>query len=48
MVTKITIDDDGNGHTIYIEGYRPIKSTRVKEIIENDLVDLKARILQNS
>lgn len=44
---KNTIDDDGNGHTIYIEGYRPIKSTRVKEIIENDLVDLKARILQN-
>lgn len=42
-----TTDDSGNGHTIFIEGYRPIKSNRVKEIIENDLVDLKARILQD-
>ncbi len=39
--------DDGSGHTLFIEGYRAIKSNRVKEIIENDLVDLKARILQD-
>ena len=39
--------DDGSGHTIYIEGYHGIKSSRVKDIIENDIVDLKARILQN-
>ena len=40
-------NDDGSGHTIFIEGFRGIKSDRVKDIIENDLVDLKARILQD-
>ncbi|WP_018357845.1 DEAD/DEAH box helicase [Porphyromonas levii] len=40
-------NDDGSGHTIFIEGFRGIKSDRVKDIIENDLLDLKARILQN-
>ena len=41
-------NDDGSGHTIYIEGFRGIKSDRVKDIIENDIVDLKARILQDA
>ena len=40
--------DDGSGHTIFIDGFRGIKSDRVKDIIENDIVDLKARILQNA
>ena len=40
-------NDDGSGHTVFIEGFRGIKSDRVKDIIENDIVDLKARILQN-
>lgn len=39
--------DDGSGHTIFIDGFRGIKSDRVKDIIENDMVDIKARILQN-
>ncbi len=39
--------DDGHGHTIFIEGFRGIKSDRVKDIIENDIVDLKAKILQD-
>lgn len=33
---------------INISGYRPITSTAVKDIVENDLVDLKARIYQNA
>lgn len=40
-------NDDGSGHTVFIEGFRGIKSERVKDIIENDIVDLKARILQD-
>ena len=40
-------NDDGSGHTIFIEGFRGIKSDRVKDIIESDLMDLKARILQD-
>lgn len=40
-------NDDGSGHTVFIEGFRGIKSDRVKDIIENDIVDLKARILQD-
>ena len=39
--------DNGNGHTIFIDGFRSIKSDKVKDIIQNDLVDLKARILQD-
>lgn len=39
--------EEGNGHTIFIDGFRGIKSNRVREIIENDIVDLKARILQD-
>ena len=40
-------EDDGRGHTVYIDGFRGIKSDRVKDIIDNDIVDLKARILQD-
>lgn len=40
-------DDDGSGHTVFIDGFRGIKSERVKDIIQNDIVDLKARILQD-
>lgn len=39
--------NEGRGHTIFINGFRGIKSAKVKEIIENDIVDLKARILQD-
>lgn len=39
--------DDGSGHNIYIDGYHGITSDRVKDIVENDIVDIKARILQN-
>ena len=39
--------DDGRGHTVFIDGFRGIKSERVKDIIENDSVDIKAKILQD-
>ena len=39
--------DDGSGHTMFIEGFREIKSEKVKDIIQNDIVDIKARILQD-
>lgn len=39
--------DDGRGHTVFIDGFRGIRSEKVKDIIENDIVDLKARILQD-
>lgn len=39
--------DDGRGHTVFIDGFRGIKSERVKDIIENDGIDLKAKILQD-
>lgn len=39
--------ESGAGHTIFIEGYHGIKSNRVKDILENDLLDIKARVLQN-
>ncbi|HCK24829.1 MAG TPA: ATP-dependent helicase, partial [Bacteroides graminisolvens] len=39
--------DDGSGHTIFIDGFHEIKSDKVKDIIDNDLVDIKARILQD-
>ncbi len=40
-------NDDGRGHTIFIDGFHGIKSDKVKDIIENDIVDIKARILQD-
>ena len=41
-------DDSGAGHTVFIDGFRGIKSDKVKDIIENDINDLKARILQDA
>lgn len=32
---------------MYINGFREIRSDKVKDIIQNDLVDIKARILQD-
>ena len=40
-------NDDGSGHTIFIDGFRDIKSDKVRDIIQNDIVDIKARILQD-
>ncbi len=40
-------EDDGNGRTIRIKGFKLPTSQRAKDIIESDLNDLKARILQN-
>jgi superfamily II DNA or RNA helicase len=46
-------DDDGttggteDGNTIHINGFKRATSQRAKDIIESDLNDLKARILQN-
>lgn len=40
-------NDDGSGHTIFIDGFHGIKSDKVKDIIQNDIVDIKARILQD-
>ena len=40
-------NDDGSEHTMFINGFHGIKSDKVKDIIENDLVDIKARILQD-
>lgn len=40
-------DTESNEPTIYINGFHGISSNRVQDIIENDIVDLKARILQN-
>lgn len=37
----------GGGTEIKIKGFKPPKSNRVKEIIENDLTDLKASIIQS-
>lgn len=38
--------DDSNG-TLYINGYKKATSQRAKDIIESDINDLKARILQD-
>lgn len=43
-------NEDGSASdepVINISGYRPITSPAVKDIVKNDLVDLKARIYQN-
>jgi hypothetical protein len=39
--------EGGDENSITIGGYREIKSSRSKEIVENDLPELKASILQN-
>lgn len=40
-------DDNENGNTIRIKGFKLPTSQRAKDIIESDLNDLKARILQD-
>lgn len=47
--TESDSDDDNtaNGTQIVINGLRPVSSAKVKDIIDNDLVDLKARIFQD-
>lgn len=40
-------DDNGDGKTIKIRGFKLPTSQRAKDIIESDLNDLKARILQD-
>ena len=41
-----SLEDDG--HIFYVKGFRGISTERVKNIIENDIIDIKATILQNS
>jgi hypothetical protein len=41
-------NDKSNGVDIFIKGFKEPTSKNVKEIIENDIVDLKAKILQSS
>ena len=45
--SKNDSDGEKDNHTIFIDGFHGIKSNRVKDIIDNDIVDIKARILQN-
>ena len=45
---NIGSSDAENGKTLFIKGFKGISSEKVKEIIENDIVDLKATILQDS
>jgi len=40
--------DNGDGKTIVVKGFKGISSEKVQSIIENDIVDLKASILQDS
>lgn len=40
-------DDTNDGKTIEIRGFKKPTSQRAKDIIENDITDLKARILQD-
>lgn len=44
---KAKKEEGDDEHAIIIGGYREIKSKRSKEIVENDLPELKASILQN-
>jgi superfamily II DNA or RNA helicase len=41
-------NDKSNGVDIFIKGFKEPTSKNVKEIIENDIVDLKAKILQST
>jgi superfamily II DNA or RNA helicase len=45
--SKQSSDSDNNGVDIFIKGFKEPSSKNVKEIIENDIVDLKAKILQS-
>lgn len=46
--TKENPDDKSNGVDIFIKGFKEPTSKNVKEIIENDIVDLKAKLLQST
>lgn len=45
---KENSNGENGGINIFIKGFKEPTSSNVKEIIENDLVDLKAKILQSS
>jgi hypothetical protein len=45
--TKISDDDDYESGTIRIKGFKEPKTARVRQIVESDLNDLKATILQD-
>jgi len=45
---KENLNDKSNGVDVFIKGFKEPTSKNVKEIIENDIVDLKAKILQSS
>jgi len=45
--TKFTDDDDDKPDVFVINGYKPPTSSRVKKILEQDINDLKANILQD-
>lgn len=45
---KESSNDKSNGVDIFIKGFKEPTSKNVREIIENDIVDLKAKILQSS
>lgn len=44
---KASSDGGGSGIDVVIKGFKEPTSKQVKEIIENDIVDLKAKILQS-
>lgn len=41
-------NDKDDTHTLYIKGFKGINSKKVQEIIENNIIDIKAAILQNA
>jgi len=45
---KINPNDESHGVDIFIKGFKEPSSQTVRDIIENDIVDLKAKILQSS
>lgn len=40
-------NNEEDSHTIVVKGFRGISSEKVKDIIDNDIIDLKAAILQD-
>ena len=44
---KVAEGEEVDPHTIVVKGFRGISSERVKNIIDNDIIDLKAAILQD-
>ena len=45
--TRKTPKDKNDGKTIHIKGFKAPSTARVKDIVENDLVDLKAEVLND-